>query len=179
MNIKLNYLKGMGAMKRFTKMFFKKSKKSASQLVIHSPTYTHGKETKWTTRIITNTNDWKKNMQLYLQDIFRQLFSYDEQCLGYVGDKYLRTIKYGGTINRTMHSGIRHNNALFEIQKIFSPNNHFDIMHLTTLSVYLNTLNLLDVYYEQKRIEDFEEIVYIMTIIINYPYILKTVTLYD
>jgi hypothetical protein len=145
-------------------------------IVIHSPIIVHGKVIEWTTRTIINSDDWKSKMQTYLQNLFSELFAYDSETLAYVIEKYMGVI-HGLGIPNTFGSGsLRHTNALQEINKLISPNGFVCKEDLQHLKIYTDTLVLLDTYAQQKRIQDFEEIAFVLTIIINYPNIARAQT---
>ena len=145
-------------------------------IVVHSPTIVHGKVVEWTTRTIINSVDWKLKMQTYLQSLFSELFAYDDMSIAYVVEKYT-LVMHGAGIPHTFGTGrLRHTNALQEIKKLISPNGLVCKEDLQHLKIYTDTLFLLDTYAVQKRIQDFEEIAFVLTIIINYPNIARAQT---
>jgi len=148
-------------------------------IVVHYPTIVHGKVVEWTTRTITNSCDWKSKMQTYLENLFSQLFAYDCKSLAYVIEKYKYVIS-GLGISHTFGGGrARHTNALQEIEKLISPSGFVCEEDLQHLKIYTDALFLLDTYAEQKRIQDFEEIAFVLTIIINYPNIERAQTRWE
>jgi hypothetical protein len=145
-------------------------------IVVHYPIIVHGKVEGWTTRTITNSDDWKSKMQTYLENLFSQLFTYDSDSLSHVVEKYMCVIHGSGIPNTFGGGRLRHANALHEVQKLISISGFVCQEHLQHLKIYTDALFLLDTYAEQKRIQDFEEIAFLLTIIINYPNIVRVQT---
>jgi hypothetical protein len=115
-------------------------------------------------------------MQTYLENLFTQLFAYDDDSIAYVVEKY-NCVVNGVGISHTFGSGrLRHTNALQEIKKLICSNGFVCNEDLQHLKIYTDALFLLDTYAEQKRIQDFEEIAFVLTIIINYPNIVRVQT---
>jgi hypothetical protein len=150
---------------------------SEDVIVVHSPIIVHGKIVEWTKRTITDSSDWKSKMQKYLEHLFSQLFAYDDESLAHVIEKYMRVIQCSG-ISHEFGKNVssRHYNALQEIKKLMSPTGFICQEDLKHLKIYTDVLFLLDIYAQQKRIQDFEEIAFVLTIIINYPNIARVQT---
>lgn len=144
--------------------------------VIHSPAFTHGKTTKWTTRTFNSRASWKSKMQKYLQSLFEQLLSYDYGSLGLVVDKYFRVISGAGIPYRFINTNKRHANALKEIETLFAIRERAGNDNFIRNDICIQALTLLDIYAKQRRYEDFEEFVFILTIIINNPVIQRMET---
>jgi hypothetical protein len=147
-----------------------------SGIIIHSPILNIGKQIMYTTRIVPNYGDWKAKMQVYLEELFAQLYSYDVASLKYVVYKYVATLNGTGMPYRTSSPSARFINARNEIKLLFEQDGPLDIEYLAMAKVYTDTLLLLDTYAKNKLLEDFEEIVFVLTIIINYPNLLKAET---
>jgi len=145
-------------------------------IVIHSPAILHGKTSKWTTRTVNCRASWKSKMQSYLETLFGQLFLYDCMSLGEVFDKYLRVISGAGIPYRFVNANKRHVNALREIEKLIAPNGLVCEENFLCVYLYADAVKLLDKYAKQQRYEDFEEIAFILTIIINTPNISRMQT---
>lgn len=141
-------------------------------IVIHSPAIIHGKTSKWTTRTFNGRSSWKSKMQKYLEALFEQLFSYDYISLGHVLDKYLRVIS-GGIPYRFVDGNKRHANAIREVVNLIAPTGPVYEGNFTCIEVRTRAIMLLDKYAKERRYEDFEEIAFILTIIINTPNILR------
>ena len=149
---------------------------SEDVIVVHSPIIVHGKIVEWTTRTITDSSDWKSKMQTYLEHLFSQLFAYDYESLTHVIEKYIRVIQGSGISPFGRSLSLRYSNALREIKNLMSPSGKICSEDLQNLKIYTDALFLLDAYAEQKRIQDFEEIAFVLTIIINYPNIARVQT---
>lgn len=147
-----------------------------SGIIVHSPILSIGKQVMYTTRIVPNYSDWKVKMQVYLEELFAQLYSYDVLSLKYVVYKYVAMNAGTGMPYRTSSPSARFLNARNEIKLLFEQDGPLDIEYLTTAKVYTDTLLLLDTYAKKKLLEDFEEIAFVLTIIINYPNLLKAET---
>jgi hypothetical protein len=145
-------------------------------IVVHSPPIVLGKVPIWNTRTVTCRYDWKSKMHTYLENLFSQLFSYDCVSLAYVVEKYTRVIYGNGMPYRYCNLSQRHTNALKEVEQLFTPSGHVCQEDLLQMKIFTDTLFLLDTYADQKRIEDFEEIAFVLTIIINFPVIAKGMT---
>ena len=117
-------------------------------------------------------------MQVYLENLFNQLFAYDHVTVAHVVEKYHRVLLCSGVQDRHTSSSSRHKNALNEIRQLFSPCGIALEEYLQQLVIYEEAQKLLDTYASDKRIEDFEEIAFVLTIIINYPNIIKAQTRY-
>jgi hypothetical protein len=137
---------------------------------VHSPSFTIGKTTYWSTHKITSLMTWKEKMHVYLDGLIMQMNSYDINSHRHMIDKLNRFQNSSGIPYR-YSSNLRHNNAIREVSSLFMTDNIVNLAHF-----YDKVMGLLDVYVMNKRIEDFEEIVYVLTIIINHPVILKNET---
>jgi hypothetical protein len=113
-------------------------------------------------------------MQSYLEKLFKQFYSYSEIELAYVGKKYNMVVHGFGLPNRLNCECFK--NACNELIALFEPTDELDLEYLKYPKVYIDLLVLLDRYTQEQRVEDFEEIAFVLTIIINYPYLMRTET---
>jgi hypothetical protein len=142
-------------------------------VVVHSPAIVRGKRLTWTTRTIDSHWDWKCKMQRYVESLFEQLVWYDSESLNLVVEKYFRVISGTGIPHRFANTNKRYANALQEIQKLIAPVGPVCQNNFVRSEVCPHALMVLDRYAHTKRYEDFEEIAFVLTIIINSPIIVR------
>jgi hypothetical protein len=145
-------------------------------VLVRSPPITRGNHIVTTMRIIPTYSSWKANMKKYLETLFTQLMEHDQNAIVCVMNKYNRFQTSSAIPIRSRKSNSRHANAMNEIEKLFEPSGFFEDFSIQNAKVYVDTLNLLESYAESNRIEDFEEIVFVLTIIINCPNICRMQT---
>ncbi len=110
-------------------------------------------------QLVISKDEWRSRMLCFIDDHISDLKEFDKSSLVIAMDRFDRFARGAGFPSKTLHDK-RHSNAIQELARILIRPD-FD------LNINANFRELLNFYYEQGRIEDFEEIAWVFSIIIN------------